>query len=290
MERSIYFRFTNICDLGCDHCFYDQKEKRTMSEKEIVTALKNIEHAETLYVSGGEPFTQRRKLFKLLDAAQELLPSAYVVVQTNGAWITTTDNAVEGCRELHKRGVTRLEWMGDDKYHAAKGLDIDWLRSAEGPLFEAQRILYKEDGIIFPIGIDGCRGKPIGIGKAKRLPKQEQATSSRCCAFDNGKKVLFLAISPEGDVYPCPTQVTPPIGSIFSETLDEMLERALTTPLFEKLRTEGPAGVAHDRGIIDAADVGLFRKNSCVACDYLFHHPTRKRGKETTKIDYFGGA
>jgi|GEM_PF-2472887 len=288
-KRDVYFRFTNRCDLACDHCFYEPARPRTMSHEELKKAFTNIRAAETLYVTGGEPFTQPDRLLTLLETARELLPESRIIVQTNGTWIKTAEQVAGVYRELHRRGADGMDWMGNDGYHAAKGLDIDWLCADDGPLRTAQQLFRETDGIEFPIIMHGCIGKPIAVGKAKRLPRQECSDRSRCCAFSSEDGTPMVTVSPEGGVYPCPTQVTPPIGSIFDEPLDKMLERATTLPWLTTLLREGPAGIAYQRGIIDSSDKKAFGKNACVACDILFNAPTARK-ERVRSIDYFGGA
>ena len=72
--ESVYWVFTQLCNDICDHCYNcSGPQGNRMSEEECFAIIDNLpEKVDRLILSGGEPLSEKKKLYSILDRLQEI--------------------------------------------------------------------------------------------------------------------------------------------------------------------------------------------------------------------------
>src|SRR5215471_11970274 len=89
--ESIYWVFTQLCNDLCDHCYNDSGPKgERISEAECFAIIENLpDQVDRLILSGGEPLSERKLLYFILDKLKEkYLGRTQIMLQTNGDLMT----------------------------------------------------------------------------------------------------------------------------------------------------------------------------------------------------------
>src|SRR5437868_1016807 len=117
--ESVYWVFTQLCNDTCAHCYNDSGPRGTrMPAEECLAIVGNLPASVgRLILSGGEPLTERPKLYAILEAVVARYgTSTQIMLQTNGDLLT---GAI--LDELLARGVTRIDIASIDRFHKHAG-------------------------------------------------------------------------------------------------------------------------------------------------------------------------
>ena len=137
-NTDFYFQWhiTNVCNNRCKHCYHaDYDKKNEMSEKQLIQIADQIEDAlnkwnfyGSMSLTGGEPFTRKGDLYKLLDYIEEHCKriSNYDIL-TNGTLIMDDDVAILKKYKKLRRIQVSLEGPTSESHDAVRG-DGDFVK------------------------------------------------------------------------------------------------------------------------------------------------------------------
>ncbi len=124
--ESIYWVFTQLCNDKCDHCYNSSgPQGERISEEDCIMIIENLpDTVDRLILSGGEPLTEKKLLYKILDRLKEKFNGAtQIMLQTNGDLLTG-----EILDTLVQKGVTRIDLASIDRYHKNAGARLEVLK------------------------------------------------------------------------------------------------------------------------------------------------------------------
>lgn len=289
--ESIYWVFTQRCNDECAHCYnLSGPHGETMSLDDGLAVVRNLpSRIDRLILSGGEPLTERAKLYAILEAVRDRYGDAtQVMLQTNGDLLT-------GRRldELLARGVTRIDLASIDRYHQHQGERLDELRALflsrgmrddnTAPLIEKDTYL-KRDAPSFGywgatedmwLGGNWARGRAIESRTWHR-----DGTHNFCAILSGARGFLGGTDLPQEisiqlwRINPCCPGTRDPLGDARTERVADVLARVAESPVFQALNRGDAYGMGESVGI--PAEEGLARAvelgNVCLWCDEFFDH------------------
>lgn len=258
----VFLRLTNNCNVSCRHCCYECSPGReSMSPKNLDVVLKNLSaKTDILTLTGGEVFTRKNLLFQALENIN--LPNLVeLIVQTNGYWIKDKDDALKMLEKLSSFGVTKLEIASYDNWHKEQGIIANKIVGSYGIIRNGTHNFNNSSINVYSMGVD----KPTPVGRAKSLSQKEIVKTSKCFANINTPN-----ISPDGNVSFCCFPDSPIFGSIFEESLDDIIERARENPIYQCLYSKRIANAAKLVGTYDRTKEILYKKNQCFICEEVF--------------------
>lgn len=287
--ESVYWVFTQRCNDTCAHCYnLSGPEGETMSTEDCLAVVANLpSRVDRLILSGGEPLTERAKLYTILDAVRERYDGAtQVMIQTNGDLLT-------GPRldELLERGVTRVDIASIDRYHKAKGERIDELRDlflSRGMRDDATDPLITKSDYLKPdapsFGFWGATedmwlGGNWARGRAIREDNWLRDGAHNFCAILSGARGFLGGTDLPQEVSiqlwrinPCCPGTRDPLGDARTERVSDVLARVAPHPVFQALNQGDAYGMGASLGI--SAEEGLARAvesgSVCLWCDEFF--------------------
>lgn len=286
--ESIYWVFTQRCNDECDHCYNLSGPKgTTITLDECLAIVDNLPAScDRIILSGGEPLTERAKLFAILDALRSKYgEGVQIMLQTNGDLLTPGR-----LDELLERGVTRIDIASMDRFHKHAGKRKDELealflsRGMKGdnpdPLIEKETYLKDAPSYGFWganeemwLGGNWARGRAF----EKQLWKKD-GHHNFCSILSGARGFLGGTELPQEisiqlwRINPCCPGTLHPMGDARTEKVADVLERVALSPVFKKLNTGDIYGVGESLGI--DSDTGKTRaialKNVCLWCDEFF--------------------
>jgi organic radical activating enzyme len=287
--ESVYWVFTQLCNDTCAHCYNDSSPRGArISTEECLAIVENLpERIDRLILSGGEPLTERPKLYAILEAiAQKYGKATQVMLQTNGDLLT---GAI--LDELLARGITRIDIASIDRFHkhagARKG-ELDQLFRSRGmiddntkPLIEKETYL-KPDSLSYGfwganedlwLGGNWARGQAM-----KNNLWLRDGRHNFCAILSGGKGFLGGTDLPQEislqlwKINPCCPGTLHPIGDARTERVSAVLDRVATSPVFAKINEGDPYAMGESLGI--PRDHAVARaealQNVCLWCDEFF--------------------
>jgi MoaA/NifB/PqqE/SkfB family radical SAM enzyme len=144
--ESLYWVFTQRCNDQCAHCYnLSGPRGQVIGVEECLAIVGNLPALiDRLILSGGEPLTERPKLYAILEAVRERYGNAtQVMLQTNGDLLTG-----ERLDEILARGVSRIDIASIDRFHKLGGqrkAELEALFRSRGMLDEATGPLIKRE-------------------------------------------------------------------------------------------------------------------------------------------------
>ncbi|HYM60636.1 MAG TPA: radical SAM protein [Thermoanaerobaculia bacterium] len=302
--ESIYWVFTQLCNDRCDHCYNDSGPQGTrISIDECLAVVGNLpSKIDRLILSGGEPLTERAKLYAILDAVRARYKDAtQIMLQTNGDLLDGTI-----LDELIARGVTRIDIASIDRYHkhggARRGILEELFRSrgmvddATKPLIEKDAYLHKESlsygfwgaNEDFWIGGNWARGQAMRTGTWLRNGRHNFcAVLSGARGFLGGTELPQEISIQLWKINPCCPGTLHPMGDARTERVADVIERVAKSPIFQKLNEGDPYAMGESIGI--SRDQGVERavalENVCLWCDEFFerHFDMRTLASRTSR-------
>lgn len=287
--ESLYWVFTHLCNDQCAHCYNDSSPHgERMSLEDCLAVVGNLpERIDRLILSGGEPLTERPKLYAILDALGERYRGqTQIMLQTNGDLLTG-----EILDELIGRGVTRFDIASIDRFHKHAGARKDVLEQlfksrglvddATAPLIEKETYL-KRDVLSygfwganedFWIGGNWARGEAL-----RRNTWLRDGRHNFCAVLSGGKGFLGGTDLPQEisiqlwRINPCCPGTKQALGDARIEKVSDVIARLAQSPIFQKINEGDPyamgetIGIPREEGVARAVAL----ENVCLWCDEFF--------------------
>lgn len=287
--ESVYWVFTQLCNDRCDHCYNDSgPQGARISTEECLAVVGNLpSKIDRLILSGGEPLTERAKLYAILDAVRARYGDAtQIMLQTNGDLL---DGKI--LDELIAHGVTRIDIASIDRYHkhagTRKGVLEELFRSrgmvddATKPLIEKDAYLHKESLSYgfwgadenFWIGGNWARGQAMRTGTWLNNGRHNFcAVLSGARGFLGGTELPQEISIQLWKINPCCPGTLHPLGDARTEKVAEVIERVAKSPIFKKLNEGDPYAMGESIGISreHGTDRAVALENVCLWCDEFF--------------------
>ena len=287
--ESIYWVFTQLCNDTCAHCYNDSSPRGArISLEECLAIVGNLPaQLGRLILSGGEPLSERDKLYAILEAVAARYGGAtQVMLQTNGDLLTP-----ERLDEILARGVTRIDVASIDRFHKHQGERRDVLedlfrsRGMSGdvtdPLIDKEtylqrgRLTYGFWGANEQMWLGGnwARGQAMKHGNWLR-----DGRHNFCAILSGGKGFLGGTDLPQElsiqlwRINPCCPGTLEPMGDARVEKVSDVLERMASSEIMKRINEGDPygmgatLGVTPEQGLARAVELG----NVCLWCDEFF--------------------
>ncbi len=287
--ESIYWVFTQLCNDRCAHCYNDSSpEGKRISLEECLAVVENLpERLGRLILSGGEPLTERPKLYAILAAVgRKYRGETQLMLQTNGDLLTGPI-----LDEILELGATRIDVASIDRYHKQEGhrrQELEDLFRSRGmsddhtkPLIEKGAYLRK-DTLSFGfwgstpdswLGGNWARGQAMKSGVWLR-----DGNHNFCAILSGGKGFLggtdlLQELSIQlWKVNPCCVGTRDPMGDARRERISEILERVAASPILQRINEGDPYGMGESLGVSAAEGraSAVTLQNVCLWCDEFF--------------------
>ena len=287
--ESLYWVFTHLCNDQCAHCYNDSSPHgERMSLEECLAVVGNLPaRIDRLILSGGEPLTERPKLYAILDALVARYGNAtQIMLQTNGDLLTG-----EILDELIAHGVTRFDIASIDRFHKHAGARkelLEGLFKSRGLLDDATAPLIEKDtylkrGVLsygfwganedFWIGGNWARGEAM-----RRNTWLRDGRHNFCAVLSGGRGFLGGTELPQEisiqlwRINPCCPGTKHPLGDARVEKVAEVIERVARSPVLQKINDGDPYAMGESIGISREAGVAraVELQNVCLWCDEFF--------------------
>lgn len=285
----VYWVFTQLCNDFCTHCYNNSGPQGTrMSLEDCLAVVENLpDHLDQIILSGGEPLTEKKILYAILDAIQAKYGHKTVVtLQFNGDLLTP-----KILDTLISKGVDRFSVASIDRYHKKQGKFLSKLIQ----MYESRGIKPKNDfpelrkgGDDYPrtygffgatedmwLGGNWARGRAVTNDTWKKDGRHNFcAIHSGAISFLNpeGKKVMQEISIQLYAINPCCPGTHDAMGDARTEKVADVLQRMSQSPVMQKLNEGDIYGVGESIGI--SADEGFERAmklgNVCMWCDEFF--------------------
>lgn len=213
--KSLVLQITNKCNYLCDHCYLSCGPYRTdiMSTDIIDKSLAKIGYkTETIVIQGGEP-TLFLDTIKYITKECEKYNRDYgypkeICLRTNCSWAISREKAIDRLKEFSEFGVTQIQMVGIDKYHAEfyRGIDLLELKSLSDQL-----------NLFTSVEVINNVENTKKLGRAKKI--NELRYNNKCML----KKHCYK-IDVHGDIKICDIGHTCYLGSILDTSIDDILE------------------------------------------------------------------
>lgn len=288
--ESLYWVFTQLCNDQCDHCYnMSGPQGERLSEEECMMVIDHLpERIDRLILSGGEPLSEKKKLYAILDRLKARYgESTQIMLQTNGDLLTgeILDNLIE-------KGVSRFDIASIDRYHKYGGerlMQIAELFDSRGvdgqdkdPLIEKDTYLIKKKlswgywGATDDMWLGGnwARGRALEKGIWKKDPEHNFCKIlSGGIGFLGGVESIPQEISIQlWRINPCCPGTYKALGDARKEKVAEVLERVSQSPVFQKINEGDPLRMGESAGISEsfARERMADLQNVCLWCDEFF--------------------
>ena len=273
-----------------------------MTTEECLAIVENLPNqCDRIILSGGEPLTERAKLYAILEALVEKYGDAtQLMLQTNGDLLTP-----KRLDEILARGVTRIDIASMDRFHQHEGRrreEIEALFQSRGMVSDWQQPLIDKKTVTRPgvsYGFWGANeemwlGGNWARGRAMETDIWKQDGSHNFCAILSGAKgflggtELAQEISIQlWKINPCCPGTRFPIGDARNERVADVLQRVAGSPIFQALNTGDAYAMGESVGI--SAETGRARadalQNVCLWCDAFFaEHLADELGHYDTEV------
>ncbi|MGO2101870.1 MAG: radical SAM protein [Psychroflexus halocasei] len=285
--ESLYWVFTQLCNDDCDHCYNDSSPfGARISKEDCFAIIENMpDRVDRLILSGGEPLSEIKLLYAILDKIQEKYgDETQVMLQTNGDLLNK-----EKLEILIEKGVRRFDIASIDRYHKKAGSRLAELAdifescgvngTEKDPLIEGGHYLAENPlswgywGATEEMWLGGnwARGKAVKNDIYKKDPDH-----NFCNILSGARNFLggYDDIPNEFSIQlwrinPCCPGTHFPMGDARKEKVVDVLERASKNLVFRMLNEGKPLemgkhlGVSEEEAKAKNADL----KNICLYCD-----------------------
>lgn len=286
--ESIYWVFTQRCNDTCDHCYnMSGPQGEIMTLEDCLAVVANLPKAcDRVILSGGEPLTERPKLYAILAALQEKYGDAtQIMLQTNGDLLTP-----ERLQKVLELGVTRIDIASMDRYHKHQGerretletlfQDAGMVGDAPEPLIAKDTYLKREASYGFwGATEDMWLGGNWARGRALEKDIWKRDGGHNFCAILSGARGFLGGTELPQEISiqlwrinPCCPGTKHAMGDARRERIAAVLERVSQSPLFQTLN-RGDAyalgvaqGISREQGLERAKALG----SVCLWCDEFF--------------------
>ena len=287
--ESIYWVFTQLCNDTCAHCYNNSGPKgERITTEDCLAIVSNLpSRLDRLILSGGEPLTERPKLFAILDALRDKYSGrTQIMLQTNGDLLTG-----EILDELIARGVTRIDIASMDRYHKNAGERRGVLESlfrSRGMSDDNTKPLIEKETYIMTggasfgfwganeemwLGGNWARGRAMQNKIWLRDPEH-----NFCAILSGGKGFLGGTDLPQElsiqlwKINPCCPGTRFPMGDARTEKVADVLARMSKSEIMRKINDGMPYQMGEPMGVSEsyAKERGRADGNICLWCDEFF--------------------
>ena len=268
---NIVIYISTKCNLLCRHCVGNRDLNGINARMEDLRQMVSHFPVESKYditITGGEPFCNKKVLYEFLEYLQTINPPNLrsCCIDTNGMWIRDEESVKTVFTELRAKGVDRISFLSDDKYHEEAGFD-------RRKLLIAKRVAEKHFNDKEFVFIRREVGKVVPLGRAKtHLPSEEWDWESVCNAKSNNfdKNRAEIYVEPDGTTHVCQCSIFAVTSNILKHTYEEVAEHFSRSKMFRALSSKGPQGIAECLRIKPAyADWRINELGECAYCDQL---------------------
>lgn len=287
--ESVYWVFTQLCNDRCAHCYNDSgPQGARITTEECLAIVTNLPaRIDRLILSGGEPLTERPKLYAILDALRARYGDAtQIMLQTNGDLLN--EKILD---ELILHGVTRFDIASMDRYHKHQGQrkeQLETLFRSRGmtddmttPLVEKETYLHRQSVSYgfwganenFWIGGNWARGQALRTGVWLRDGRHNFcAVLSGAKGFLGGTELPMEISIQLWKINPCCPGTLHPLGDARIESVSDVIARVSDSPVFKKLNEGDPWSMGESIGISREHALGRSDalENICLWCDEFF--------------------
>ncbi|MBA3832459.1 MAG: radical SAM protein [Chthoniobacterales bacterium] len=287
--ESIYWVFTQLCNDTCAHCYNNSGPKgERISPEDCLAIVGNLPaQLDRLILSGGEPLTERPKLFAILDALRNKYQGkTQIMLQTNGDLLTG-----EILDDLIAHGVTRIDIASMDRYHkkaGARRAELEGLFGSRGMSSDNTKPLIEKETYIMTGGASyGFWGANeemwLGGNWARGRAMQNKIwlhdpEHNFCAILSGGKGFLGGTDLPQElsiqlwKINPCCPGTRFPMGDARTERVVDVLARMSKSEIMRQINQGVPYQMGESIGVNEsyARERGRVDGNICLWCDEFF--------------------
>ncbi len=282
--RNIAFGYSTTCNIRCALCVAAE-ETPTIQKMELAKAKEIIRDMALAGVTGvsftaGEPFIFYDDLLELVGLCRE--KNMYTRIVTNSFWAKTPERTEQLLGKLKECGLSQLRlsysrWHQQhvprhNVLHAAQGCmqaGIDYFVSFVTDFSEeddANEDYLREHKLkFFPEPV-------IYAGRADTFARKTLFTD-----YQENRCAMNPYLAPDLSMYACCDAGSHfnatnffLLGNLQDHSLDELLSKSETNPLYNCIRSQGITAIASFAGM-KARDIVTYRK--CELCKRLFDSP-----------------
>lgn len=295
--ESIYWVFTQLCNDTCAHCYNSSGPKgERISTEDCLAIVGNLPaKLDRLILSGGEPLTERAKLFAILDALREKYRGeTQIMLQTNGDLLTG-----EILDQLIAHGVTRIDIASMDRYHKYAGqrrAQLEELFHSRNMSDDNTKPLIEKETYIMTggasygfwganeemwLGGNWARGRAVQNKIWLKDPKHNFcAILSGARGFLGGTNLPQEISIQLWKINPCCPGTLYPMGDARVEKVVDVLTRVSKSEIFQRLNQGDPWTMGESIGVSEpfAKQRTEVNENICRWCDEFFreHYDMQK--------------
>ncbi len=282
--RKIAFGYSTRCNIRCGHCVSaddipDNKKMELARAKEILRDMA-IANVTGISFTAGEPFIYFEDLLELVDLCREL--NIYTRIVTNSSWAKTLDIAQQQLKLLKQSGLCQLR-ISYSRWHQANVPRQHILNAVRG--CRAEGIDYfisfvtdfsaEDDAYEQFLRDNGLKFFPEPVIYAGRADAFER--KALCTDYQENRCAMNAYLAPDLNMYACcdagqhfNTTNFFLLGNLKNHSINQLLSKSETAPLYNLIRSMGITNIASFAGI-KAREIVTYRK--CELCKRLFDAP-----------------
>ncbi|MFH0781633.1 MAG: radical SAM protein [Pseudomonadota bacterium] len=282
--RNIAFGYSTTCNIKCAHCVAgedapDPKKMGLFKAKEIIREMA-MAGVSGISFTAGEPFIYYDDLLELVSLCRE--KSIYTRIVTNSFWAKTAEKAEQLLGTLKQCGLSQLR-LSFSRWHQQHVLQNNVLNAAQGCMkagidyfisfvtdFSEEDDKYEQflrDNTLkfFPEPV-------IYSGRAGTFARKAIFTD-----YQDNRCAMNPYLAPDLSMYACcdagshfDTTHVFRLGNLSDHSIEELLHKSETNPLYNCIRSLGITAIASFAGM-KTRDIVTYRK--CELCQRLFDAP-----------------
>ncbi len=282
--RKVAFGYSTRCNIRCTHCVAagdvpDSQKMDLLEAKDILRAMAEAGVAGISFTA-GEPFIFFDDLLELIALCREL--NIYTRVVTNSYWAKSPELARHHLGQLKQRGLSQLR-MSFSRWHqqhvprqnvlnAARACEetavdcfISFVTDFSSADDEYEQFLRDGELRYFPEPF-------IYAGRADSFSRNKI-----CTDYQENRCAMNPYLAPDLTMYACcdagshfNTTHFFKLGSLRDHTVDQLLTKSETHPLYNYIRSVGITSLASFVGF-QAREIITYRK--CELCKMMFDSP-----------------
>lgn len=208
-------------------------------------------------MTGGEIFTEKNLLMYTIEKIQKLQKNIDIELESNGMYFYS-GSTLNKLKEFNDK-IASIRFS-DDPFHKDGGIDIQKVRE----LKKYQSKLNYEIRYL-------VQDKALKIGRAKDL-NNSLVKKCNCMNTNESLKEPYFFLDIKGNVYICTWKLIDPVGNIFSEDFDSIINK-LKEP-FNKKILQGQIEEAFAK---ESNDISEYKKytekyGQCMLCEKFYEN------------------
>jgi len=293
--KCVSFSITRKCPLECRRCYFcGSKDGESIDIEDAKRIMENFPNdLESIYITGGEPFSDIELLFRILEIIKErgFSELTRIAVHTTGFWVKDKDYAKKICKRLIESGVNFFAMGTFDRWHYEAGLekekpelllnilknDFSTIELDSGKSYGYEDLLrevFSSKLYVRPMASNAA----VPVGRAMWVIKEKEKTiypepSFMCRGFLDTEYGYDYFINFNGELHFCSWYTAKPVGNIVKEPFDILVKRAKQDRLLCEMQTEGnmiDVAAKHFKLSKERAVDMLKEKGNCGFCTSLF--------------------